>query len=79
MLGLRRDVTTERNEEGKMVTCNMLTQTAYVGGVHNRWEKMQEDAGKPILKKVPTYPMHTKNKYAVVKTPSVPKRRANRV
>ena len=55
------------------MTYNTLAQTAYIEGVHNRWEKLREDARKPIPAKVPTYPMHTKNKYSVVGTESVPK------
>ena len=73
MLGLRRDVTTERGEDGKVVMYNTLTQGAYLEGVYVRWEKLCEEAGRPMSKKVPTYPMNTIKKYSVVGTESVPK------
>jgi hypothetical protein len=73
MLGVRRDITTETDENGNTVTYNTLTQTPFLEDMFNEWEKKRADSGKPMSKTPPKYPMHTEKKYSVVGTESVPK------
>jgi hypothetical protein len=47
------------------------SSTLWISNV--RWDKLREDAGKPIPTKVPTYPMYNGKIYSVVGTESVPK------
>ena len=73
MLGVRRDITTETDEDGNTVTYNTLTQTPFLEDMFNKWKKKRADSGKPMSETPPKYPMHTEKKFSVAGTDSVPK------